>query len=256
MSEIPEIPEGYVDQIFEAISKMEVELDVDPLQYGPKRLNNKIVEARGHLTECERIFLDVSRLLQKFKSVNRDLEVEFEISKKELFANDPEVRALPHVTDREALATMKLRSHVEEMNKISRNVPDLEALMTVIKAKRTDLKDVQGRIRDQIRLCHEEIGLGGIWGSKPPPGSPKVDLEQVPKVPVETIRDLRDLFDNSSSPEILDSKVISPEGINLDEFEGEGSDNSIDGFLDSLESNSPVPSPKTDLESILDGLEI
>ena len=77
-SNIPQVPQDYIDTIFDRISIMEVELDTDPLQYGPKRLNNKIAEARGHLTECESMFLQVSRLLQKFRSVHRDLEVEFE----------------------------------------------------------------------------------------------------------------------------------------------------------------------------------
>ena len=38
--------------------------------------------------------------------------------------------------------------------------------MTVIKAKRTDLKDLQGRLRDQLKLCQEQIALGQRWGSK------------------------------------------------------------------------------------------
>jgi hypothetical protein len=38
--------------------------------------------------------------------------------------------------------------------------------MTVIKAKRTDLKDLQGRLRDQLKLCQEQISLGQRWGSK------------------------------------------------------------------------------------------
>ena len=42
--------------------------------------------------------------------------------------------------------------------------------MTVVKAKRDDLKDILGRIRDQLKLCQEEIGLGSRWGSAPAPG--------------------------------------------------------------------------------------
>lgn len=259
-SNIPQVPQDYIDTIFDRISGMEVGLDTDPLQYGPKRLNNKIAEARGHLTECESIFLQVSRLLQQFRSVHRDLEVEFEISKKHLFANDPEVQALPHVTDRDALATMKLRDQVHELNTLSRNIPDLEALITVIKAKRTDLKDVQGRIRDQIKLCHEEIALGGRWGSKAPPGSKVPDLDSTPTVPKETLRDLRDMFDGSKSPEITDSRVIAPEsdseGEAIEDFAGNESDDTMDEFLKAIEDNTRQSRVPQNLESILDGLDL
>jgi hypothetical protein len=260
ISEIPQVPQDYIDKIFEGISVMEVELDTDPLQYGPKRLNNKIAEARGYLTECESMFLQVSRLLQKFRSVHRDLEVEFEISKKHLFANDPEVQALPHVTDRDALATMKLRDQVREINALSRSIPDLEALITIIKAKRTDLKDIQGRIRDQIKLCHEEVALGGRWGSKPPPGSKAPDLDSAPDIPKQTLRDLRDMFDGSSSPEILDSKVIAPVDSEPEEpnedFKGEDSDDTMDEFLKAIKEDSRPYGSAPNLESILDGLDL
>ena len=47
----------------------------------------------------------------------------------------------------------------------------MDASLTVVKAKRTDLKDVQRALRDQMKLCQEEIGLGNQWGSKLPPGA-------------------------------------------------------------------------------------
>jgi hypothetical protein len=34
----------------------------------------------------------------------------------------------------------------------------------VVRIKRADLKDIQGRLRDQLKVCQEEIGLGGRWG--------------------------------------------------------------------------------------------
>ena len=42
-----------VEQLYDQMHKMEVMLDDDPLQFGPKRLNNKIAELRNMLTELE-----------------------------------------------------------------------------------------------------------------------------------------------------------------------------------------------------------
>lgn len=264
---IPSVPDSYIDRVFEKISEMTIELDNDPIELGPKRLNNKVAEARGHLSDCESLFIEVSRLLQKFKSAHRTLQTEFEINKKHLFANDPEVRSLPHVTDREALATMKLREQVREMEAVARNVPDLEALITIIKAKRSDLKDLQSRLRDQIKLCQEEIGLGAKWGSKPPPGAKVPDLDRNPKVPKQTVKELRNLFEGSGFSEIIDSSAIAPTfepepdpapaGRIPEEFLGSGGDEEFDGVLDSIDakSSSTVPS-RSKIEEILADLEL
>ena len=147
-TELPLVSGEVVDSVFSILSKMEVELDSDPLQFGPKRLNFKVAEARGMLTECEGLFLKVSQWLQKYRAALRTLETQLDLDMKHLFANDPEVRAGRNVADRDALATMKLREQAAEVSAVQQTREDLEAMLTVIKAKRSDLKDVQGRLRD------------------------------------------------------------------------------------------------------------
>jgi hypothetical protein len=201
---LPEITVDVVESVFRRLSSMEVELDADPLQFGPKRLNGKVAGTRGMLTECESVFLKVSLWLQKYRAAHRTLETEMDLAKKHLYANDPEVRAGRNVADRDALATMKLRQQARDLSAVAQSQADLEAMLTVVKAKRADLKDVQGRIRDQIKLCSEEIGLGGRWGSKPHPGTAAPDLDASPNVDVQTLRDLHEMFtgDRASEPDL------------------------------------------------------
>ena len=191
---LPMISDDVVDSVFSLLSKMEMELDADPLQFGPKRLNSKVAQARGMLTECEGLFLKISQWLQKYRAALRTLETVFDLDMKHLFANDPEVRAGRNVADRDALATMKLRAQASEVAQVQQTREDLEAMLTVIKAKRSDLKDVQGRLRDQMKLCNEEITLGGRWGSKPRPDMIAPDLDSSPDVDRQTLRDLHDMF--------------------------------------------------------------
>ena len=163
------------DRVYNELREMSVDLDADPLSFGPKRLNGKVSEVRRQLDRCERIFLDIA---QQLHTTKRQLRIEttvLEIEKKNLFANDPETRAGRSISDREAIATGKLRAKVEHMNKINLSVQDLEAVLLVVKAKRTDLKDIQGRLRDQIGLCREELGLGTPWGTKRP-NAPELNL--------------------------------------------------------------------------------
>ena len=209
-STLPEITVSVVESVFRRLSTMEVELDADPLQYGPKRLNGKVAEARGMLTECEGIFLDVSLWLQKYRAAHRTLETEMDLAKKHLYANDPEVRAGRNVADRDALATMKLRGQALELSAVAQSQSDLEAMLTVVKAKRADLKDVQGRLRDQMKLCHEEISLGGRWGSKPAPGTKAPDLDEAPDVDKKTLKDLHEMFTGSRSAEPDLAAVVPP----------------------------------------------
>ena len=201
---LPEITVDVVESVFRRLSSMEVELDADPLQFGPKRLNGKVAGARGMLTECESVFLKVSLWLQKYRAAHRTLETEMDLAKKHLYANDPEVRAGRNVADRDALATMKLRQQARDLSAVAQSQADLEAMLTVVKAKRADLKDVQGRIRDQMKLCHEEIGLGGRWGSKPHPGTTAPDLDATPNVDKQTLKDLHEMFtgDRASEPDL------------------------------------------------------
>jgi len=156
------------DVIYDELGTLCVELDADPLSFGPKRLNNKVAEVRKALDRCERIFLDVSQQLHTVKHQRRKLETALELVKKQLFANDPEVRAGRSVSDREAIATGKLQTEVEKLHILELAEQDLDAVLSVVKAKRTDLRDTAGRLRDQMRLCQEEITLNQTWGSALP----------------------------------------------------------------------------------------
>ena len=167
---LPEVDEAYAQRIFAALSAMEVTLDFDPIAHGPKRMNAKIAVCRNHLDRCQQIYLQMSNDLHVFNRAMRTTKVEFDLRMQDMLTNDPETRAGRSVRDREAIATMKLRAERESMATMESSISDLEAVMTVVKAKRDDLKDILGRIRDQLKLCQEEIGLGSRWGSAPAPG--------------------------------------------------------------------------------------
>jgi putative protein kinase ArgK-like GTPase of G3E family len=57
---------------------------------------------------------------------------------------------------------------ISEKMRLQCDIAEIDDLMTVVKAKRSDLRDTQSRLRDQIKLCHDEISLGSRWGDKKP----------------------------------------------------------------------------------------
>lgn len=224
------IDQDYINSIFKRLSAMEVELDSNPLEFGPSALNEKVAEARGHLTATERIFMEVSHNLHKYK---RDLlvaESAFRISVTRLMAEDPHVRQGRSQGEREALASMRLTDDQDKIDELKLAVNDLEDLIKVIKAKRTDLKDLQGRIRDQLKLCQEQIGLGQRWGGKSVPQRP--DL-----IPQEDM-DLNSVFADALKGSIAEDEVSTDD---------------IDGFMESdVESESATED--LDLSDILDSI--
>lgn len=154
-----------IDDIYAKLGALSMELDDDPLAFGPKRLNLKVSTVRAMLSEAEKIFQDISRKLQHSRRDLRESQAYLDLRKKDLFVNDPDTRAGRSVSDREAVAAMKLANEINATNTINNACEDLQAILIVVKAKRADLKDAEGRLRDQMRLCSEEIALGSKWGS-------------------------------------------------------------------------------------------
>lgn len=264
---LPEISVEVIESIYAVLLEMEVELDADPLQFGPKRLNRKVAEARGMLTECEGLYLKVSLWLQKYRSAHRTLELEIDIQKKHLFANDPEVRAGRNVADREALATMRLQDQVREISSVAKAQENLEYLITAIKSKKADLKDVQGRLRDQIKLCQEEIGLGQRWGSKPAPGIKAPNLDEAPNVDRQTLKDLHEMFTGTGvlDPDLAAAVSDTPLDVEDSETESvvlEGSglvEEEVDDLLSSIGdsvSDAFSTDPTSSIDDILDRLDL
>jgi len=160
------ITQEYIDLIYTTLSGMDVSLDTDPIEFGPSRLNMKVSEVRGFLSKVEKIFMEVSHNLQKIKRSLLVKQTEYNIEQTQLIANDPHVRSGRSQKEREALASTRLVHIQSKINDLTLSTHDLEDLITVIKAKRTDLKDLQGRLRDQLKLCQEQISLGQRWGAK------------------------------------------------------------------------------------------
>jgi len=70
---------------------------------------------------------------------------------------------------REAVAKRKLEDLVQLIKSLESDIDEVKGLSKVVSSKRLDLKDIQVRIRDQIKLCEEELGLHGRkWGERGP----------------------------------------------------------------------------------------
>lgn len=242
--DIPVVDEDRVKSIFSRLERMDVQLDQDPLQYGPKRLNGKVATARQMASECERIYMSVSKDLQLLKSLHRQAELDFNLQMQYLLTTDAEVRSNRNIRDRDAAATMKLRDEKEAIDEMEVAIQDLVMVMSVVKAKRADLKDIQGRLRDQMKLCQEELGLGAHWGSKPAPGSYTPDIDAAPKTAKSVLDQFNDLLieDEEINVEQGDESLMAETDDEAPEaLPGEDTDTSdedVDALLQAVDDNA------------------
>jgi len=260
VTEAPSVDPSRIEKFYQDLSAMQLELDADPLSLGPSRINQKTAECRGYLSKTERMFLEVSQDLYWYRRKHRIALADFELAVQDLMTNDPEVRAGRNITDREAIAHTKLRTERERISVLQFASEDLEAILVVVKTKRNDLKDIAARLRDQIRICQEEVNLGGRWGSSRGISSGRT----VPPNEIESL--LNDVLATTASQE---EEVEEEVGLNLETvvplaeveaLKGDEIDNP-DALLEEIGKEAPnrvfPTTTKTDfdIDSALDGLE-
>ena len=243
------LTDGEISDIYAELAELNVELDDDPLLYGPKRLNSKVAETRKMLTRCEKIFLECSRRLHGCHRETRKESALLDMAKQDLLANDPEVRAGRNIADRDAIAAIKLRPTIEVVQKLQVATTDLETVITVVKSKRMDIKDMQNRLKEQQRLCQDEIGLGGRWGSVSPSKPVDVTTGQSASPPrVGAVNQIESMFDQ------IDAELAAVNA-DFDQIEAEVASAppaEIDELLDEEDASEEelVPEPVTQISPV------
>lgn len=162
-----EMKDERVDEIFARLEDIDIELDYDPIERGPKFLNNMVASCRNYTTEVQRYMRECQMYRRTIERKLRTAEAEYELEYNHLMANDEEIiqmRALSRV-DREALAKTKLRERVEEITALELALTDSGHVETVIDSKLRELRDINRDIRLQKRLIEDEISTGALWGN-------------------------------------------------------------------------------------------
>lgn len=202
VTEVIGISDEYVDEVYDLLRKMEVDIDSDPIIHGPKRLQNKIAEARNMLTITQRLIVDLSHKVHLVKRALRTVETDIEIKTSNLLTNDPDVKQCKSLKDREAMASTKMVDEIRNRIKYSSMLFELETVLSVVKLREKDMRDILSRIRDQIKLCQDEISLGSKWG--------KIDEDD--DKDRNLINDIDSFIDNNKSKggfkDVVDDDVV------------------------------------------------
>lgn len=168
MESKPLINLDLVDRVFGELQEMDVKLDADPLGGGPSRLQKKIASVRNFLNRIQKWFQMFSHKEHLLKRSLRASEASYNLKVADLLAHDPDVKLCRSMKDREAVAQIKLKDEFLGKLRLSDAVFETSGVLAAIKVKERDLKDTSARLRDQMRLCQDELSLGRRWGSKIP----------------------------------------------------------------------------------------
>jgi len=165
--------EKYSDFLYSKLAGLSLDLDTDPLAHGPGRLTTKTADARNYLSVVTQMNIEVSNALRGAKRQLIYEEGILELKIKEMIINDSKAKAFATAKEREYYCQLQNKEDFEKLSRLKEYVHNLEFLMEAVKLKITDLKDLQVRIQNQVRLCQDEIAIGNKWGSNKPSLSPK-----------------------------------------------------------------------------------
>jgi len=264
ISDLPDVSQETLDHHYKAMGQMEVHLDSDPLALGPKRMNGKFAMIRTHLSNVERIFTEVSHNLAIYKRRLRMKTAEHAVRRNDLLANDPETRAGRSVADREAVVYVKLKDLIDEIDLLDCGVIVLDLLLIVVKSKKADLKDIQNRLRDQFKVCQEEIHLGTQWGVIDEDDRNEhfsVNLNPGQDYSSNLLDDIEDLL-GPGVPGEIHVERSSTATIKKRELVTTSTPDDVEGFFDNLDDPTMFAAPvlgkstkDIDLEALMDDLD-
>lgn len=163
----PLIDREYLDTLSKRMISVRVDLDPDPLNQGPTVLNEKIAETANQLTKVRNIQAKLEHNLLLVKRQERVVGKMLELKINDLIVNDPMIKPLKSQKDRDAAARLALQDAVDNHSRYLDAIFEVESVMEVAKLKTSELRDVSRSLKDQMRMCQEEIKLGGRWGKTP-----------------------------------------------------------------------------------------
>ena len=207
-----------INQVYDTLRTMRVSLDEDPLGNGPRALNKKISSTRNFLDRCDEFNTTLSQNLAFWKRRLREEDTTFDLKKKWMVANDPQIRAGRSATDRDALAHMIMVDQAKLIKKLEGQVEELDMVLTVLRAKRADLKDTQQQIKNQMKLCFEEIRLGSTWG-------PYITGQRRELSPSPGIDSILDEVNQEMKTSLQKGFSVMDEDLDLEDILGDGEEN-------------------------------
>lgn len=156
--------EETIDKIFDRCEEIEISLNEDPIQMGPKYLNNMVAITRNYMNEVQKYEREIIREKCSLERVLNKKQTEYDMRSNDLLSNNEEVRSQKSVKDRQAKIATILSDLKDEIKTLESQLTDLGHAESFVESKIRELRDVNRDIRLQKRLIEDEIEVGAHWG--------------------------------------------------------------------------------------------
>lgn len=160
------IPAERIEAIFEQMGTFVLELANDPSSLGPRYFQDLIATCRNYLNSVSLVASELTRAKLSVSSELRKLETVFELEFDHLLSNDPHVKSLANIKDRESMARNQLRAQSTRIEALRDNLKAIEAATKVVSHRNRELHATMDAIKNQRRLMQTEIDTGSFYGDE------------------------------------------------------------------------------------------
>ncbi len=219
-----------IEEIYERLPTLVVELAPDPSSRGPAHLQSLISRVRGYLNETG---IYIQRVIKAKADLESELEaqqVAFQISSDELLAEDRRVTRLPAIRDREAMINLLLRDDRKIILLLTKQVNDISYVEKAVRHRHRELEHTMSAIRLQRSLIQTELKTGSFfgdegeesrgstWGRKPPTDT-DIDEEEIERLMDEAEDDGEEVEDDETTEgeETNETADFITEGVRSDD---------------------------------------
>lgn len=170
-----------IDQIYEEIAGLTIELEPDPTVLGPKYINNVIALCRNYLNRTTLILLELQRERRLIQKQHGAEEAVLKIQANHLLSEDERVKRLPNIRDREATVAVILSEQNRKVDDLLRELLDMETIEKAVRLRHNELKHTSADIKMQRQSIRDEVDTGSFYGDEANGGSkgpPRDDINE------------------------------------------------------------------------------
>ncbi len=159
-----------VEEIYDRLPVLVVDLDPNPVERGPDYLQATISKVRGHLNEVSVYLQEVMRVKASLESEYEMANASYQVASADLMANDDRVSRLPAVQDRVAMINVILNEDYEQLLKKKAAFTDINHVEKAIVHRRRELENTLSALKLQVSLFRSDIRTGAFYGDEHPKG--------------------------------------------------------------------------------------
>lgn len=145
--------------IYDRLTAIKIKIEAAEIP-SPMQVNGKLADCSEAIDEVERYSIEISKEISMLSQAYNNSISAYEYRKEQLF-EDPEIKPLPTIKEREARADSRLKKERDEMRNYKNELTDLNNLLKQVTMKLKNLGRVNMDVKIQLRLLEAQIELGG-----------------------------------------------------------------------------------------------